>query len=264
MVEIVHWNPRRRRRLDSVRRRAREAPLTNNFGDLLGPLIVERIRAREGLSQSGREARLLTVGSILHLAGQDDVIWGTGVNGKSLDEVLGFTNLDVRAVRGPRTRRYLLDKGIEAPSVYGDPALLIPHLWTEEELGLERNRWSVGVVPNFHDYRSARRRRDLIDPTRSVWEVVRAIAGRRFVVGSSLHGVIVAEALGVPARFVASTTEPQLKYRDYIEGTGRRDYEIAPTVQAALAMGPAAPPVWDPAPLLDAFPRDLWTGESSP
>jgi pyruvyltransferase len=262
MVEVVHWNPPRRRGvLTSVLRRSSTGQrLTDNFGDLLGPLIVSRILEREQLHDvPGETRRILAVGSILRLARDGDVVWGTGANGKSLDETFGFNQLDVRAVRGPRTRAFLETKGIEAPGVYGDPALLIPHLWSDDDLGIERRRSGIGVVPNLHDARGRTARRDLILPTKPVLEVIRAVAAREFVVGSSLHGVVVAEAFGVPARFVGSPSEPEFKYRDYLEGTGRYEYEIAPTVAAALEIGPATPPVWDPAPLFGAFPADLWT-----
>ena len=41
------------------------------------------------------------------------------------------------------------------------------------------------------------------------------------MVSSSLHGIVIAEAYGVPAVLVASSTEPVFKYEDYYAGTGR-------------------------------------------
>lgn len=34
--------------------------------------------------------------------------------------------LDIRSVRGPVTRNILMDLGYDVPSVYGDPAILLP------------------------------------------------------------------------------------------------------------------------------------------
>lgn len=104
----------------------------NNFGDLLGPLIVSRLMAQLGLDpEAVRPARLLTVGSVLHWAQDGDVIWGSGVNGNIPGGQHIARILDIRAVRGPRTRAFLAGRGFTVPEVYGDPALLLPTVLPE-------------------------------------------------------------------------------------------------------------------------------------
>lgn len=262
-VELVHWNPRRP---ISPNRIARLLPIrrpVDNFGDLLGPRIVARIVQQRGLMEPDAHRRLVSVGSVLHLTRAGDVIWGTGVNGKSLDKPLESQDLDVRAVRGPRTRAFLHERGIGAPDVYGDPGLLLGHLWTREELAGDAGPHELAVVPNLHDWHALRHRAHVVNPRDQVDRVLRRIASARLVVGSSLHGVVVAESLGIPARLVASSTEPRFKYDDYYEGSGRSGIEIADDVDEALRMGGAAGPSWDPRVLLDAFPEDLWRRASS-
>ncbi|MEJ7683906.1 MAG: polysaccharide pyruvyl transferase family protein [Segetibacter sp.] len=103
-----------------------------NFGDHLSKVIVTKILAGEGHvleEQTKTQRRLLGVGSILHFAQNDDVIWGSGINGKIHLNNLKFKRLDVRSVRGPLTRLILLQKGIDTPEIYGDPALLIPNIF---------------------------------------------------------------------------------------------------------------------------------------
>ena len=202
-----------------------------------------------------REQRLLAVGSILHFARDGDVVWGAGVNGKMLQD--SYPRLDVRAVRGPLTAELLRRGGVDAPDVFGDPALLIPHLWTDDELGIVRASGGTVLVPNLHD--RADFPPEAIDPRADVVACVRAIASANLVVSSSLHGVVVAEAYGVPAVLVASSTEPALKYEDYYRGTGRSLPATAATWRDGLATTPA-PPIasWSPEPLLAAFPADLW------
>jgi pyruvyltransferase len=260
-VEVVHWNPRRPVFTGRIARRMPISTHVNNFGDLIGPLVVSRVLVREGIGSSRVAAgRMLSVGSIMRMARNGDTIWGTGVNGKSLDGDRA-KRLDVRAVRGPRTRSLLLDRGIECPEVYGDPALLIPHLWSDEELGVGRASRGTLVLPNLHDYRTARRSPSpVMNPrNRSPWNIIRAIAESTLVVGSSLHGVIIAEAFGIPARFIRSAVEPEFKYRDYLEGTGRFDYEFADSIDHALELGGGPRLEWDHTPLMGAFPYDLWS-----
>ena len=88
--------------------------------------------------------------------------------------------------------------------------------------------------------------------------MLRRIARSAFVVGSSLHAVIVAERLGVPARFLAPHREHELKYRDYLGGTGRQGVRFAADVGQALDLGGMLEPVVDLDALTAAFPYDLW------
>lgn len=254
-IEIVHWNPKRPGRLQKYRRRV------DNFGDLLGPVIVERILADRGLADgAARHGRLLAVGSILKLARDGDTVWGIGANGKSLSDDFAFTRLDVRAVRGPLTRDFLLGRGIDVPEVYGDPGLLVGRLWTRDELAGTRRRRPRVIVPNLHDYPAVRRAygREVVNPTAPMAKVLGAIASSDLVVGSSLHGIVIAESLGIPARLVASSAEPEFKYLDYFRGSGRTETGAAPDIDTALALGGGPGLEWDPTPLLNAFPEDLF------
>jgi pyruvyltransferase len=127
-IELFNWNPRTPLFGGRVGRRLLLGPRVNNFGDLLGPLIAEGVRAQLGLShrQPVRSTRLFTVGSVIHYAVDGDVIWGSGVNGHWLSAEY-HKQLDIRALRGPLSRRFLLKRGVvDVPEVYGDPALLLP------------------------------------------------------------------------------------------------------------------------------------------
>jgi pyruvyltransferase len=232
----------------------------NNFGDLLGPLIVGRILSMQGIdvSQAVRDRRLLTIGSILHLARNGDVIWGTGVNGKVPDEHHDFDTLDVRAVRGPVTQQLLLSRGIEAPAVFGDPGLLLPVVVPELRNWTRTRRHRLTIVPNFNDYQKYDAHPDLLDPRSPVFVCLRRLAESELVVGSSLHAIVVAESLGIPARLVSSGAEAPLKYEDYFLGTGRQRLRTARSVEQAVKMDGEEPAIFDAGELLAAFPSDLW------
>jgi pyruvyltransferase len=259
-IELVAWNPLRARpglpwyvKFLGITQRA------NNFGDLLGPEVVRwLLSSRDVTASPGERRRLLTVGSVMHLARPGDVVWGTGINGKELERRVPYGEFDIRAVRGPLTRDILRSHGVECPAVYGDPALLLGRMLTREQARREAAPRRVAVVPNLNDAYAWRRLPDAVDPRLPWREVVSQIAASEFVVASSLHAVIVAEALGVGARAVSTRHESPFKYEDYYAGTGRPLFEPSPSVEAALDAGPVTPPDWDPAPLLDAFPWDLW------
>lgn len=263
-TDIFSWNPWRPTVGGRLGRLWPARKQVNNFGDLLGPLIVERMIARAGRDSSRPVGswQLMTVGSVMNFARDGAVVWGSGINGKLSESYLTFRELDVRAVRGPRTQRVLLDRGIAVPSVFGDPALLVPRLFPELQAADDRaSRRQVIVVPNLNDTVSVADLPDaavIVDPREPVFDVIRAIVNSELVVASSLHGLVIAEAFGVPARMVQPGQEHLFKYQDYYEATGRPDFRVARTIAEALDLGGEAPLDWDAQPLLDAFPAELW------
>lgn len=263
-VKVVHWNPHRSLGKSGLGLRLALGTRYNNFGDLLGPQIVSDLASALPAQKAGRKARLLAVGSILHFARTGDTIWGIGLNGKVPTSMHAFGDLDVRAVRGPRTREFLQQRGIKVPEVYGDPALLLPLLRPDlVSIAAGADKSGVLIVPNLHD----RPREELqglanvLDPTSPVESCLQAIARSEFVASSSLHGIIIAEALGIPAVLVHSPNENPFKYEDYFLGTGRKTIVASPSFRQALSGGEPNPAMdWDARPLIDAFPSDLWTG----
>jgi pyruvyltransferase len=194
----------------------------------------------------------------LHFARDHDVIWGTGVNGKIPDMKYVFHVLDVRAVRGPHTRDFLSRRGVNVPAIFGDPALLLPRVMPELVSFSRVKRYPLTVVPNFNDFPTYKAAPTLLDPRSPVEVCLQRIAQSELVVGSSLHAIVVAESLGIPARLISSPVEDPFKYEDYYLGTGRPDAETAPSVEDAVRMGGECAPILDATQLLDAFPLDLW------
>ncbi|MDR7188709.1 pyruvyl transferase [Microbacterium sp. BE35] len=253
-IELFHWNPRRPAMPGRLGRRLPVYRSVNNFGDMLGPAVSASL-APTG-ARAARTGRLLSIGSILHFARDGDVVWGSGVNGKVDGDLVGSDRLDVRAVRGPLTAEILRRRGVRTPEIFGDPGLLAPSV-----LGIARaDRPSIPVtsLPNLHDFRSWRGAPGLLNPRRNFISVIKQIAASRLVVTSSLHGIVIADALGVPVAPVRPTAEAMFKYEDYYEGTGRRLPRFSTSMESAAdARAPGLD--WDPQELVAAFPLDLWS-----
>jgi len=250
-----------------VTRAGRPAALrlrASNFGDLLARPLVRALLDQGGVHGPRRPGpQLLTIGSVLHHAADGSVVWGSGWNPKIADARHRWSRLDVRAVRGPLTADFLRRRGVTVPDVFGDPALLVPRLIPDlVTAAAGPRRFPVTYVPNLNERRRARLESVppgwRLDPRDDLLAVLRRIARSAFVVGSSLHAVIVAESLGVPARFLAPHREHELKYRDYLEGTGRQGVRFAADVGQALDLGGMPEPVVDLDALTAAFPYDLW------
>lgn len=235
-----------------------------NFGDYLSLKLVERIVGGEVkvVPQSYSQQKLLAIGSVLIIAREGDVLWGTGMNAKRLDlNLYKFQSLEVRAVRGPFTRAFLIDNfGIFVPEIYGDPALLIPYFFPEFKKKQDPE-FDYIIVPHYSEKDSFPKEQypNVVYADEPWRTVIRKILNSRFVISSSLHGIVVAEAYGIPARYLRiSDHEPLFKFNDYYSGTNRPDYRYATTVEEALSMGGEPPYSCDLQKLYESFPFEYW------
>lgn len=237
-----------------------------NFGDYLSLKLVERIvqtSVRVFDKNAGvKEKKLLAIGSIMTFARDNDVIWGSGVNGKWLDlKYYRFNGLDVRAVRGPITRQFLIENfGITCPEVYGYPALLMPYFFPEFKRK-KNPKYEYIIIPHYSEEQLFPKDvyQNVVYPTEPWDIVVEKIVDSKFVISSSLHGLVVAEAFGIPARLLKVTeNEPLLKYQDYYWGTNRPEFKAATSIEEALILGGEPPVQCDLQVLYDSFPFECW------
>lgn len=237
-----------------------------NFGDFLSHKVVERLVGKPlkicPKHPPETEPKLLAIGSILWFARQNDVIWGSGVNGKRLKVgEFRFTDLDVRSVRGPLTRSFLQKNfNITCPEIYGDPALLLPCLFPEFKRK-QNPSYEYLVIVHYLDRKQFPKDPSghIVHATDNWMEIMAKILDSKFVISSTLHGIVVAEAFGIPARLLRiSDAEPLIKYQDYYFGTNRPHFTYARSVDEALSMGGEPPFECDLHKLYDAFPFDYW------
>jgi pyruvyltransferase len=246
VVELFYW----------------KSPHAVNFGDYLSSVIVTKMAALRGCfldEERPSEARLLAIGSILHFARDGDMVWGSGVNGKVPVERHRFTSLDVRAVRGPLTRNFLRRRGIEAPEIFGDPGILVADLLKNRFPRPKERGSEVVFVPNLHDLDRMRDWENVVSPLDPWWSVIRRISEAGHVISTSLHGLVVADAFGVPCTYLRLSEEEKLfKYEDYVLGVGRKRLRVTYSREEAIRATPLDPPAPDIAKLKASFPYDLW------
>lgn len=176
-----------------------------NFGDEIGPWLIEKISKRtvNNIRKNKNEVGLMTVGSIVQQIDRPGMtIWGSGIirefgKAKSL-ELSELKPKTITAVRGRLTRDYLKNKlGWDVPEIFGDPALLMPRYFNPPKL-----KYGVTLCPHYVHYaafkESLGEQFEVIDVTTGVESVVSKIAGSTTVLSSSLHGIIIAQAYGIP------------------------------------------------------------------
>lgn len=190
---------------------------TDNFGDLLSPWLVEKMTSMGTELADKSSPHYLTIGSILGRATNQSVVWGSGSFGTESSKKLA-QDAKYLAVRGPLTRQKLKNAKIECPAVYGDPALLAPlYYYPDVEVTHE-----VGVVVRWSEseWKTAEvdKRVKIINlHTPDVEQTLRDFLSCRRIVSSSLHGLIIADAYGIPNAWRQSETGRGgvFKYYDY-------------------------------------------------
>lgn len=167
----------------------------------------------------------LVVGSILYQVDRNAIIWGAGFI--SENSRLRENPKMICAVRGPLTRELIIKQGLECPEIYGDPALLYPRFYKPSML----KNYRLGIVPHFVDQKSHlidqfRNKEEvlIIDITGGINKFVDEVCSCEKIASSSLHGIIAADAYGVPStwiRFSDKVIGKGFKFRDYFASVGR-------------------------------------------
>lgn len=203
-----------------------------NFGDAINPLIVGHVSGTPVEFAGPQKADMFAIGSMLQVVKRTrkDVaedhppvnIWGTGI----LTPVFGhdfLEKVDLHLVRGPITAA-LLKKKMRR---FGDPGLLIDSALPFD--GTQGDR--IGIVPhhgqmddaNMLAFAASDPAYMLIDPRDAPEVVCHQIASCAQILSSSLHGLIMADAYGVPNRWIEPGKQGWLKYHDYAASIGRTD-----------------------------------------
>lgn len=241
-----------------------------NLGDYLSKVVVEYMANRNGIDlamPTSSTQNLYAIGSILQTAYHNATIWGSGfLNdpfGSRISSVLHnkhFRKLDLRAVRGPKTRDALIKLGHKCPEIYGDPAIIMPEIYLPTRKNVRKKQYSV--VQHFTDTSTCDHTIPIL--TTDYIGFIDKICSSELIISSSLHGIILAEAYGVPAiLYLPADTQNNLtlyKYEDYYYGTERYSFPIAHTIQEALTLEPCPLPdlTEQRKILINTFPVDLW------
>lgn len=236
---------------------------SNNLGDTLSPVVVNYMLGLKKIKPDVRideKKHLYAIGSVLTAGIQDATVWGSGVLNAKLTYRLEKRKLDVRAVRGPVTRAILMDYGYSVPEVYGDPAIIMPEIYKAVPL---KDRKKYGLITHkdyvlnekYEENKIAR----LNICTNDYQDFLNQLVSVDVVISSSLHGIILAEAYGVPAVLL----KPQIdivKYYDYYYSTGRINFPMADSIEQAMQIKPVELPELDElrVRLKKAFPYDLY------
>lgn len=179
------------------------------------------------LCEDPEKAEILSCGSIVGVLPRtySGIVLGSGLMDDTTAHQLPYAR--ILALRGRLTKERL---GVVEDVVLGDPGLLAVDL-TSKRIK-KRFKLKLGIVPHAVDYRHpfvwtiARRHPKqvaVVNVQRSVRHVIQQIQQCEHILSSSLHGVVVADALDIPSRWTILSDRvigKGFKFRDYYSAFG--------------------------------------------
>ena len=203
-----------------------------NFGDALVPYLLQNSTSEEfqwtrpntkTKFKFFKRKHFLIIGSIISAATTHSIVWGAGI----IDSKDKVKQAKFLAVRGPKTRDRLLELGYTVPQVYGDPALLLALFFKQKPSHV---KYEYGIIPHYVDYEYVKERYSKYEKikiinllTDDVEDVINQFLECKHILSSSLHGVIVAHAFGIPALWTKVSDKlagDDIKFEDYFSSVG--------------------------------------------
>ena len=224
-----------------------------NFGDALNPYLLEKLSGKKvcytpaahvpdfrkewvrfiksPLSYDWRRLGwpekkkpvVLAIGSRLEDSRPNYHVWGAGfLNSNGFCKGGTFW-----AVRGSYSAQRLVMLGFPRCEVYGDPALLMPMVYQPNV----KKEHRVGIVPHIVEYKNFCLRFPhsfVVNlATNDIEHVIDEIYSCDLVLSTSLHGMIVAHAYGIPALWIkdGSIAGDNIKFKDYLSSVSLPYYD---------------------------------------
>ena len=196
----------------------------DNFGDLITPYFLNKFCDKDTFKFdfSNKNPKIMSCGSIMRLCNKDTIVWGSGIRDINQNIKKGI----IKSVRGPMTRKRLLDIGCYCPPIYGDPGLLLPLYYNpvvekKYKLGIIPHHIHYDVVSNMYNGLEGIKVIKLVN--KDIELVINDILSCEKTISSSLHGLIVSDAYNIPNKWV--------KFNDKIRGDDTKFYDYFKSVK---------------------------------
>lgn len=215
-------------------------PEPGNFGDWLSPYIFSKLTKKNikyinPLAIQRSSSCILGVGSIAKFAVKDSLVLGSGF---SRSEASVNVDATYRLVRGPLTRDLIIQNGGDCPPNYGDPALIMPRLYSPAQISKSK-KGKIALIRHFTHKNiviALPKNVEEIDIFRSspveIENFIDEIHQFDGVISTALHGFIVSQAYGIKcalATFEGAESAVHgdgMKYEDYFLGVGMKPHKI--------------------------------------
>ncbi len=201
-----------------------------NFGDKLTPYLIEKLTGEKPfrVNEYCNKTYYMMSGSILDRSSHNAIVFGSGIIKKDENVI---RPKKILAVRGPLTRKRLIQLGYNCPETYGDPALLLPLIYKPKDI---IKNYKIGIIPHYIDYSYVKDQIgknkhfliiNIFDP---IEKVIDDINKCEKTISSSLHGLIVSHAYNEASlwvKFSDNLAGDDTKFHDYLYSVNIKPYK---------------------------------------
>jgi pyruvyltransferase len=198
----------------------------NNFGDLITPYLLNKYCKDFSFCKSNQtitDPKIMSCGSIMRLCDENTIVYGSGI--RDIDQYIkkGI----IKFVRGPLTRKRLIEIGCYCPQKYGDPGLLLPLYYNP----IIPKKYKIGIIPHYIHYDKIEKMYKNVEGVKvinlintNIELVIDDILSCEKTISSSLHGLIVSDAYSIPnvwVKFDNKIKGDDTKFYDYFLSVNR-------------------------------------------
>ena len=207
-----------------------------NFGDAMNPILLEKLLGEKCIYSNKYKADIIGIGSILtqlsrldwrnkikNIFANPSVVWTSGFI-KEVEYKEEFRkNLRFAALRGKLSLERvekIIGQRLDIP--LGDGGLLFSKLLDK----MPEKKYAIGIIPHTVDIKNPQiiklseelPKSVLIDVRQEPMKVLEQIASCDFIVSTAMHGLIAADSLGIPNKWIEVSDKVVgngYKFRDY-------------------------------------------------
>lgn len=238
-----------------------------NLGDRFAANVIDYVSDALPVLSRKEEQHVLSVGSILFMAGPNSHLWGIGCLSSSLPD---FTvdSRNIHALRGRHTADLLTKAGYALQDIpFGDPGILAAEVIAKQcDQSAKQAHTEIAIIPHYSNYDSykthygASREVNIIDMGTDRIDVISEIASADIVISESLHGLIFGCALGKRITWIGNPNADKFKYYDWMTTIDTNLDMLSPDINSLEQLveeARVAKSIVDKQALIDAFPSHL-------
>lgn len=208
---------------------------TKNYGDYYNKIIVNKILNKKthivdinlfnnlyfGKNLYKDKELLCAIGSILHFATENSIVWGTG--SIWYNSVPKTKPKEILSVRGKLTQKNLKDNGFIFHNIIGDPRLLLKK-YIDNQYIKQSKKFKLGIIPH-HSERGLsflnefkKNNEILVLDIEDTENFIKNLCLCENIASSSLHGLIFSDSLGIPNTWLRLSNKihgEHFKFHDY-------------------------------------------------
>lgn len=209
----------------------------HNFGDLFSNDLLKFLGYKLLYVDNYKNSRMSLTGSILQMYHQDftGYVMGSGFIHERFDR--SGNKWKVKIIRGPLSKA---QSGFTKDCLFGDPGILASKVFPKSNT----KKYTLGILPHCVDYDSVKQlsfegKVKIISARQSALLVANEIQECDYIASSSLHGLIFADAYGIPnihLRFGDKLIGGNHKFEDYYLGMDSKHEFISYNNQSTEAI----------------------------